>query len=100
MVLCSSTARFLLPGRVPHAPQRPVEGSFGLVVERKRSPHELDGLRWYTDFETCDEVTEGRCRCLRSSFWHFCAPLRSAVWYPASEKKCVGLLLLVYEDTC
>ena len=45
---------FLLPSRIPHSPQRPEEGSLGLVVERRREEDELDGLRWYTDFETCD----------------------------------------------
>ena len=37
---------FLLPPRVPHSPQRMV-GSIGLVVERQRRPHELDGLLWF-----------------------------------------------------
>ena len=47
---------FLLPSRVPHSPQRPNEGSFGLVVERERTEQEMDGLRWYTDFEKCDDI--------------------------------------------
>ena len=47
---------FLLPSRIPHSPQRPEEGSFGLVVERRRDKHELDGLRFYTDFDTCDDI--------------------------------------------
>jgi 3-hydroxyanthranilate 3,4-dioxygenase len=37
---------FLLPGKVPHSPQRP-PGSIGLVLERKRLPHEKDGFAWY-----------------------------------------------------
>ncbi len=37
---------FLLPPRVPHSPQR-MAGSVGLVVERKRLPHELDGFMWF-----------------------------------------------------
>ncbi len=37
---------FYLPPRVPHSPQR-MAGSVGLVIERKRLPTELDGLRWY-----------------------------------------------------
>lgn len=36
---------FLLPPKVPHSPQRPA-GTVGLVIERKRRPEELDGLRW------------------------------------------------------
>ena len=39
---------FYLPPRIPHSPQR-MPGSIGLVVERKRLPHELDGLLWYCE---------------------------------------------------
>lgn len=38
---------FLLPGRIPHSPQRQA-GTVGLVLERERLPGEIDGLRWYT----------------------------------------------------
>ena len=37
---------FLLPGSVPHSPQRPKD-TVGLVIERKRRENELDGLQWY-----------------------------------------------------
>ena len=37
---------FYLPPRVPHSPQR-MAGGVGLVIERKRLSHELDGLQWY-----------------------------------------------------
>jgi 3-hydroxyanthranilate 3,4-dioxygenase len=37
---------FLLPPKVPHSPQRPA-GSVGLVLERKRAPHEQDGFMWF-----------------------------------------------------
>ena len=37
---------FYLPPRVPHSPQR-MAGGIGLVIERRRLPHELDGLQWY-----------------------------------------------------
>jgi len=48
---------FLLPSRIPHSPQRPEEGSVGLVIERERYDHESpDGLRFYVDFQTCKEV--------------------------------------------
>jgi len=36
---------------VPHSPQR-FANTVGLVVERKRLPHELDGFIWYCD--NCD----------------------------------------------
>lgn len=39
---------FLLPPRVPHSPQR-MAGGIGLVVERKRLPHEQDGLMWFCE---------------------------------------------------
>jgi 3-hydroxyanthranilate 3,4-dioxygenase len=42
---------FLLPPRVPHSPQR-MPDSIGLVIERKRLPHEQDGLLWYC--ESCN----------------------------------------------
>ena len=41
----------LLPPRVPHSPQRFAD-TVGLVVERKRLPHELDGFMWFCD--ECD----------------------------------------------
>lgn len=48
---------FLLPGRIPHSPQRPEIGSVGLVIERKRIENkELDCMRWYTDFDVCDSI--------------------------------------------
>ncbi len=38
----------LLPPRVPHSPQRFAD-TVGLVVERKRLEHELDGFVWFCD---------------------------------------------------
>ncbi|WP_116365285.1 3-hydroxyanthranilate 3,4-dioxygenase [Parahaliea mediterranea] len=37
----------LLPAGVPHSPQRPEEGSIGLVVEPKRPAGALDAFEWY-----------------------------------------------------
>ena len=37
---------FMLPGGVPHSPQR-MEGSIGLVIEKTRESSDTDGLRWY-----------------------------------------------------
>jgi len=39
---------FLLPGGVPHSPRRP-PGGIGLVVERRRLPHERDGVVWHCE---------------------------------------------------
>ena len=44
---------FYLPPCVPHSPQR-MAGGIGLVIERKRLPHELDGLQWYC--ERCNHL--------------------------------------------
>ena len=38
----------LLPPRVPHSPQRFAD-TVGLVVERKRLEHELDGFMWFCE---------------------------------------------------
>lgn len=37
---------FVLPLMVPHSPQR-YENTIGLVIERVRTPKEMDTLRWY-----------------------------------------------------
>lgn len=39
---------FLLPPNVPHSPQRPA-GTVGLVLERRRLPHERDTFLWLCD---------------------------------------------------
>lgn len=39
---------FYLPPRVPHSPQR-MPDSIGLVIERRRLPHEKDGLLWFCE---------------------------------------------------
>src|SRR3954469_24242442 len=39
---------FLLPARVPHSPQRG-PNTIGMVVERRRTPEELDGFQWYCE---------------------------------------------------
>lgn len=44
---------FLLPPKVPHSPQRPA-GTVGLVLERKRLPHENDGFIWIC--KSCGET--------------------------------------------
>jgi len=39
---------FLLPARVPHSPQSPAN-TVGLVIERMRTPEELDYCMWYCE---------------------------------------------------
>lgn len=38
---------FLLPPHVRHSPQRPQEGSVGLVIEPKRPVGAVDAIEWY-----------------------------------------------------
>ena len=39
---------FLLPPHIPHSPQRPAN-TIGLVVERNRTPAEIDSCLWYCE---------------------------------------------------
>ncbi len=39
---------YYLPPRIPHSPQRS-EGSVGIVIERKRTDGEMDGLMWFCE---------------------------------------------------
>ena len=50
-ITIAAGAVLLLPPRLPHSPQRFAD-TVGLVVERKRLAHELDGFVWYCD--NCD----------------------------------------------
>jgi len=38
---------WMLPRFLPHSPQRPEEGSIGMVVERVREPGVLEHFQWY-----------------------------------------------------
>jgi 3-hydroxyanthranilate 3,4-dioxygenase len=38
---------WLLSGNIPHSPQRPEEGSIGIVVERIREEGTLEKFQWY-----------------------------------------------------
>ncbi|MFG1785208.1 3-hydroxyanthranilate 3,4-dioxygenase [Rhodococcus oryzae] len=38
---------WLLPGNLPHSPQRPTAGSIGLVIERVREEGTLEKFQWY-----------------------------------------------------
>jgi 3-hydroxyanthranilate 3,4-dioxygenase len=38
---------WLLPGNLPHSPQRPEAGSVGLVIERIRDEGTLEKFQWY-----------------------------------------------------
>jgi 3-hydroxyanthranilate 3,4-dioxygenase len=38
---------WVLPGNMPHSPQRPVAGSIGVVIERVREEGTLERFQWY-----------------------------------------------------
>ena len=66
----------LLPPRVPHSPQRFTD-TVGLVVERARLPHELDGFMWfceecsnklYEEFVYVDDIV-GQLPPIFERFW-------------------------------
>ncbi len=40
---------FLLPPHMRHSPQRPMPGSVGLVIERRRPLGTIDAFEWYCD---------------------------------------------------
>jgi 3-hydroxyanthranilate 3,4-dioxygenase len=61
---------FILPGGIPHSPQR-FPDTLGLVVERGRNSTELDGLRYYCDPTTNKDVLWER--------WFHCRELGSAL---------------------
>ena len=93
---------FFLPAHVRHSPQRPVEGSIGLVVEPKRPDGKKDAFEWYC-FECGSLVhrVEVRCWCpssgtcrrylSNSSTMKHCAPVLPARRYtPANSHRRVG----------
>lgn len=45
---------WLLPAAMPHSPQRPEQGSVGLVVERIRQEGTLEKFQWYC--RSCDAL--------------------------------------------
>lgn len=53
---------FLLNPRIPHSPQRPKD-TIGLVIERERLLHELDGLRFYVNDSSTDVLYEKWFHC-------------------------------------
>lgn len=42
-----------MAGNVPHNPVRFAD-TVGIVIERRRQPHEIDRMRWYCD--NCKEI--------------------------------------------
>ena len=75
---------FMLPARVPHSPQRPQEGSIGLVVEAAR-PNALDGFEWYC-FECGAQVH--RVEVKVENVVRDLPPVYEAFYADAAARKC------------
>ncbi|MDF2115316.1 3-hydroxyanthranilate 3,4-dioxygenase [Roseiarcaceae bacterium H3SJ34-1] len=76
---------FLLPAHVRHSPQRPQEGSIGLVVEYKRPEGEKDAFEWYC-FECGTRVH--RVEVLLKSLVRDLPPLYEAFWADEKVRTC------------
>ena len=76
---------FLLPAHVRHSPQRPMEGSVGLVIEPKRPPGEKDAFEWYC-FE-CGSLVH-RVEVLLNSIVDDLPPLYQAFYADDEARTC------------
>ena len=76
---------FLLPPHVRHSPQRPQEGSVGLVVEPQRQPDERDAFEWYC-FE-CKALVH-RVEVKVASLVKDLPPLYEAFYADETARKC------------
>lgn len=81
----------MLPGKIPHSPQRDAE-TVGLVCERERLLSETDGLRYFT---ACDGKTDSVTPVLYEK-WFYCEDLGSELGpiikaYFASEQHRTGV---------
>ena len=76
---------FFLPKHVRHSPQRPMEGSVGLVIEPKRPPGEKDAFEWYC-FE-CGSLVH-RVEVLLQSIVDDLPPLYEAFYADEEARTC------------
>ena len=76
---------FLLPKHVRHSPQRPQEGSVGLVIEPKRPEGARDAFEWYC-FE-CGSLVH-RVEVLLKSIVHDLPPLYQAFYDDDRARTC------------
>jgi 3-hydroxyanthranilate 3,4-dioxygenase len=76
---------FLLPPHVRHSPQRPIEGSVGLVVESPRGPDDKDGFEWFC-FE-CGALVH-RVEIAAADLVKDLPPLFAAFYADESARRC------------
>ena len=77
---------FLLPPHIRHSPQRPEEGSIGLVIEYQRPPGEKDAFEWYC--EECNSLVH-RSEILLKSIVDDLPPLFNK-YYDSTELRTCG----------
>jgi 3-hydroxyanthranilate 3,4-dioxygenase len=78
---------FLLPPHVRHSPQRPIDGSVGLVIEPRRAGGALDGFEWYCF--GCGALVH-RAEVLLKSIVEDLPPLFARFYGDDSARKCAG----------
>lgn len=76
---------FFLPAHVRHSPQRPMEGSIGLVVEPKRPTGEKDAFEWYCF--NCEALVH-RSEVALTSIVRDLPPLYQAFYQSKSDRTC------------
>ncbi|MDH7795965.1 MULTISPECIES: 3-hydroxyanthranilate 3,4-dioxygenase [unclassified Beijerinckia] len=76
---------FMLPPHVRHSPQRPQEGSIGLVVENKRPAGVKDAFEWFCF--NCGEKVH-RVEVLLTSIVRDLPPLFEAFWADEKVRTC------------
>ncbi len=76
---------FFLPAHVRHSPQRPMQGSIGLVIEPKRPDGEKDAFEWYC-FE-CSQLVH-RAEVLLKSIVRDLPPLYEHFYSDKDARTC------------
>lgn len=105
---------FVLPGRIPHSPQR-FEDTVGLVIERERHTSELDGLRFVHAYTlTCHARRQPlTCTCLLGRYykpedstavlwerWFYCKDLGTQLGPLIKRSALVFMLILALSLYC
>jgi 3-hydroxyanthranilate 3,4-dioxygenase len=77
---------FLLPPHVRHSPQRPMPGSVGLVIERRRPAGTVDAFEWYCD-GGCEQLLH-RVEVQVNSIVEDLPPLFNAFYASEDQRRC------------
>ena len=85
---CAKAIFFLLPPHVRHSPQRPIPGSVGLVIERRRPAGTIDAFEWYCN--ECDHLVH-RAEVQLQSIVADLPPLFDAFYGSTDRRRCPKL---------